>query len=77
MVPCPAALDLPHAFVERVTMLIVAASSDRPRVRCSLWHSCADKPLAQLAAGFRISVGIAHTYVTLSSNTSRTRRRAC
>jgi len=68
----PAALDLPHALVEWVTMLIVTREGDRrgklrPSERAVItlaYQRRHGPPLAQLAAGFRISVGIAHVYVT-------------
>lgn len=71
MVPYPAALDLPHAPVEWVTMLIVTREGDR---RCKLRPSARavlalaylrrHDPLAQLTARFRISIGTARAYVT-------------
>jgi hypothetical protein len=71
LVPYPAALDLPHALVEWVTMLIVTREGDRrctlrlsKRAVIALAYLCRHEPLAQLAAGFRVSVGTAHAYVT-------------
>ncbi|GHH84749.1 hypothetical protein GCM10017771_14840 [Streptomyces capitiformicae] len=84
MVIYPAALDLPHALVEWVTMLVVTREGDR---RCKLRPSQRGMvalvylreytTLAKIAAGFGIRESTAPPAPARSSTCSPNVRRVC
>lgn len=71
MVVHPAALGLPHALVEWVTMLIVTREGDRccklrppPRAMVAPAYLREHTALAKIAAGYGISESTAHAYTS-------------
>jgi hypothetical protein len=70
LVPYPAALDVPHAIVEAVTMAVISREGERrcrlrpsQRVLCALVYLRKNETFAQVAAGWRVGVATAWRYV--------------
>lgn len=80
----PAALDLPHALVEWVTVLVVTREGNRrcklrppQRAMVALVYLREHTTLAKIAAGFGISESTAPLTPARSSDWSPTVRRFC